>query len=330
MATQTTNYKLTKPASTDFYDVEVQNENMDIIDNQLKKNQEEINNKTIENMGAFGYIGALKEGTDLNSLLTTGSYTFTGTIAPTIKNTPITGTGCHIHVFKASDVNASSESTRQTIQLLTTTSINYTQLYWRKHASGTWTEWFELANAVEFLKLTGGTLLGNLIISKNSLPQVHLYNPTISRSLRMELTDDGWMQLWAQVYGSTATSACMVLKTENDATEELLQVKTRKDGTLKAYNVFGGHNKTSGTYIGNGSTTSRKIDTSGIGKAVLITGEGTAAILTTYGAITWKSDGTNLTAIGSNQVHFRDGVITLATTNAVFNQNAAVYTYQVI
>lgn len=37
MANKTTNYGLTKPLSSEFYDVEVQNSNMDIIDSKLKE-----------------------------------------------------------------------------------------------------------------------------------------------------------------------------------------------------------------------------------------------------------------------------------------------------
>ena len=36
MANKTTNYKLTKPLESEFYDVGVQNENMDKIDTQMK------------------------------------------------------------------------------------------------------------------------------------------------------------------------------------------------------------------------------------------------------------------------------------------------------
>lgn len=36
MATQTPNYGLTKPDASDFYDIQIQNDNMDIIDPQLK------------------------------------------------------------------------------------------------------------------------------------------------------------------------------------------------------------------------------------------------------------------------------------------------------
>ena len=42
MATKTTNYGLEKPDGTDFYDVDVQNSNMDIIDKQMKANANAI------------------------------------------------------------------------------------------------------------------------------------------------------------------------------------------------------------------------------------------------------------------------------------------------
>ena len=49
MATKTTNYGLTKPDGADFYDVDVQNDNMDIIDKQMKANAngiEQLNSDT--------------------------------------------------------------------------------------------------------------------------------------------------------------------------------------------------------------------------------------------------------------------------------------------
>ena len=42
VATKTTNYGLEKPDGTDFYDVDVQNSNMDIIDKQMKANANAI------------------------------------------------------------------------------------------------------------------------------------------------------------------------------------------------------------------------------------------------------------------------------------------------
>lgn len=42
MATTTTNYGLTKPEGSDFYDIGAQNDNMDIIDKQMKANAKDI------------------------------------------------------------------------------------------------------------------------------------------------------------------------------------------------------------------------------------------------------------------------------------------------
>ena len=42
MATKTTNYGLMKPEGSDFYDIGVQNDNMDIIDKQMKANANDI------------------------------------------------------------------------------------------------------------------------------------------------------------------------------------------------------------------------------------------------------------------------------------------------
>lgn len=42
MVTKTTNYGLTKPDGADFYDVDVQNDNMDIIDKQMKANANDV------------------------------------------------------------------------------------------------------------------------------------------------------------------------------------------------------------------------------------------------------------------------------------------------
>ena len=46
MADKTTNYSLTKPLESEFYDIQVQNDNMDIIDAQMKDSADEILTKS--------------------------------------------------------------------------------------------------------------------------------------------------------------------------------------------------------------------------------------------------------------------------------------------
>lgn len=53
MATKTTNYGLTKPEGSDFYDIGVQNDNMDIIDKQMKANANGIKQLNSDLKNAF-------------------------------------------------------------------------------------------------------------------------------------------------------------------------------------------------------------------------------------------------------------------------------------
>jgi len=52
MSTQTTNYGMTKPAATEYYDVAIQNANMDIIDEEMKANADAIA-ETVSDISAF-------------------------------------------------------------------------------------------------------------------------------------------------------------------------------------------------------------------------------------------------------------------------------------
>lgn len=74
MATTTTNYGLTKPEGSDFYDIGVQNDNMDIIDTQMKANAKDIaqlNSDTakdfnvIPNGNLKAYLNVFKVGKEL-------------------------------------------------------------------------------------------------------------------------------------------------------------------------------------------------------------------------------------------------------------------------
>lgn len=57
MATKTTNYGLEKPDGTDFYDVDVQNSNMDIIDKQMKANANDIAQLNSDTKSIIQFLG---------------------------------------------------------------------------------------------------------------------------------------------------------------------------------------------------------------------------------------------------------------------------------
>ena len=57
MATTTTNYGLTKPEGSDFYDIGVQNDNMDIIDKQMKANAKDIAQLNFDTKSIIQFLG---------------------------------------------------------------------------------------------------------------------------------------------------------------------------------------------------------------------------------------------------------------------------------
>lgn len=57
MATKTINYGLTKPDGADFYDVDVQNDNMDIIDKQMKANANDIAQLNSDTKSIIQFLG---------------------------------------------------------------------------------------------------------------------------------------------------------------------------------------------------------------------------------------------------------------------------------
>ena len=57
MATKTMNYGLTKPDGADFYDVDVQNDNMDIIDKQMKANANDIAQLNSDTKSIIQFLG---------------------------------------------------------------------------------------------------------------------------------------------------------------------------------------------------------------------------------------------------------------------------------
>lgn len=57
MATTTTNYGLTKPEGSDFYDIGVQNDNMDIIDKQMKANANDIAQLNSDTKSIIQFLG---------------------------------------------------------------------------------------------------------------------------------------------------------------------------------------------------------------------------------------------------------------------------------
>lgn len=94
MATKTTNYGLTKPDGADFYDVDVQNNNMDIVDEQMKANAKGIEQLNSDISGLQFDVIHLSGTTDGYGQIWVG--------APNIKLDKVTYIECLTNTFSRS------------------------------------------------------------------------------------------------------------------------------------------------------------------------------------------------------------------------------------
>lgn len=172
MANKTTNYGLTKPIAEDFYDVNVMNENMDIIDSELKKKYDSKNKPTPADIGAApaGYgLGVSTETltsvTDCNNAIKNGWYCIDGIT----KNSPLNGASGAMRV----DVQNSSNII-QTVYSSTFNGIMVAQLQ-RTKFNNTWREWEHVNPALTIGKeyRTTERIKGKAVYKKNVDGVIH-------------------------------------------------------------------------------------------------------------------------------------------------------------
>lgn len=99
------------------------------------------------------------------------------------------------------------------------------------------------------------------------------------------------------------------------------------DGT-KDYTILHTGNKPSGSYTGNGDATKRTIDTGGLGSVCEIDSLKGKALVTYYGAIAARGD--TIFNVDANSVNFRNGVLSVLTTDETFNASGTTYYYNVL
>lgn len=124
------------------------------------------------------------------------------------------------------------------------------------------------------------------------------------------------------------------LRNSKNTTSELAKALMLVDvisGTDKYYTIHGEHSKPSGSYTGNGSATSRTINTGGIGNVCVIWEDGwVATIATPAGATSLRSGEGKTVYHKKREFSFVNGVLTIATTSSQVNNNGSTYKYQVL
>lgn len=174
----------------------------------------------------------------------------------------------------------------------------------------------------------GDTMTGNLMVSKSSYPQISAIDTTQERKIMLEYSSKGNAAIQNRSTSDSSNYTSVLVKTETSALNVLFQLATVKSGTVTYYNVLHTGNKPTGTYTGNGSATSRTIDTGGLGSVCVITSSKANCIVLANGAFYWSSSTTG--AVAAGVCKFTNGVLTLATALDAFNANGITYTYQVL
>lgn len=189
MANKTANYGLIKPLPEEFYDVSVQNTNMDIIDAELKKKFDSSKMPTLEDLGGaaaihaaqhgkdgadpitIGMIGAAPSGyglgeltggvcDDCNTAVRNGWYN----INTATQNCPVVD-GIE-HSVAALFVVGRTTRIWQTIY----SSVSGAHVILSRYSldrGSTWSEWVN-ADASKCIPLAGGTITGTIISNTNS------------------------------------------------------------------------------------------------------------------------------------------------------------------
>lgn len=129
---------------------------------------------------------------------------------------------------------------------------------------------------------------------------------------------------------NTRRQLCIDNMTKNDDDASAVHFQVLRGGIVTAkHNIYHAGNKPSGSYTGNGSAAVWTVDTKGIGHAIVIFSSVGNAFVTYWGGLIFSSSG-GVEPLGGNSVHFRDGVLTMATDHHRLNANGQTYDYQVL
>ncbi len=243
MATNTKNYGLVKPNENEVADVGVINQNMDSIDGALKQNAEniltesrELNILNVER----GYLnGKLVSNTDIDSLRLNGKYI--GVMSGTLP------TNIHPAACKFLDITGGvlGDYTSQTLSSIDTFG-NYKKWIRSYDAASSlenkWGKWQEIAMTDNVLPLTGGVLSGDLFVSKNNNPSIHLSD--IANAGRMtEIFQSNNLAIFRNAKNSSNFTD-IIINSQNEHLSYRMVLTDNINGNYSSYKIYGEHNIT--------------------------------------------------------------------------------------
>ena len=172
-----------------------------------------------------------------------------------------------------------------------------------------------------FLPLTGGTLSGELFIA-GGYSRFTANGSVLQIESRNEINQvDNRRMLYLR-------------NSKEHVLQNALALGDLVNGSQKIYNLFGEHNKPSGAYTGNNSSTARKITVGGLSKILFIHSNYSFGFVSPAGGMFYTGSGYK--AFTSSQLNFSNnsyggqGVLYIATTDAHVNRSSYTYSYDAL
>ena len=173
------------------------------------------------------------------------------------------------------------------------------------------------------LPRSGGKLTGDLEIESSS-PQFYMRNTGTDRYYHILVSSD--KNIYFRNATDTNNRTAFYLQPETgEKLERLFRLQKVVNGTSSLYNVYGQHNKPSGSYTGNGSTSARTVQVGGSGDVLLVR-QGKLCYFVTPEGVTYSTGGAANTTY---TITFIDGVLTIPGESSL-NTSGKAYYYQVL
>lgn len=275
---------------------------------------------TAAQVGAVPYSLASDCGDDIDAIFTSGNHCAFYHCTSSTKNTPYDKGITTFNICKVfSCANAAA-----TYGFQMAFYQGFVRPYMRYLNNGVIGEW-----STGFLPLAGGTLSGNLEVSKSSQPLLKLSSTTNdSDTILIDMMNGGFLQVRADPADTGNYRQLRLFNTDGQAAAaNMLRLYACVEGNGKSYDVYGAHNKPLGTYTGNADAAVRTIETGGIGSAAVIWSYAGKALLTPMGGLLFN--GSQIINVASSAARIANGVITIASADTCLNGNYT-YTYQVL
>lgn len=190
--------------------------------------------------------------------------------------------------------------------------------------------WLVLNSTRGALPIGGGTLAGNVNIKKR-FPTVWFEFPDAGNQGFVQLVEHA-ISIGARMKAGIQDNQRSLLISDPDIYDLFGALKVRErfnGGDQQDYFVFGEHNKPTGSYTGNGSTTSRNVDIGGLGDMLSITSDIGMALVSNRGAICMDRQTGVVSGLKSWEINYKEGELTIA-TNSDFVNGSRTYWYQAL